>query len=147
MGSSIELISSDTGAVTAPRTPGMVSDGTVHYDTVTDELYIGIGGSTMVCIRPGKSVAEAIAGVMTQAAEVEHTPVRGGDIQPCEHCGEDVRAVESGLGSLLLDAKPSESGIYVMTSKPGTVRTLRPLETPVASTYRKHVCKNGGSTT
>jgi hypothetical protein len=130
----------------APGASALVQHGAVGFDPQKDELVLRISPASYLRLRPARAFAEALSAVMMRAAE------EGSSLPPavaCPGCGEETLSVIVGVASheTLLDAKPSPSGIYLLT-RPGRARALRPLENPVGLIYRRHRCSalavNGG---
>jgi hypothetical protein len=133
----VRLDANEALAVVAGKS-GMVQHGAVAYDPQTDELVLTISPASVLRLRPARAFAEALSGVMMQAAEAgSGLP----PVLPCPACGEETISALVGVAThaTLLDAKPSPSGVYLLT-RPGRARTLRPMEHPIGLTYRRHRC-------
>ena len=131
----IELLSP---APVRASSPALVRHGATAYDITSDELVVDIGASVLR-IRPGRELAESLTVLMVRVAEKGEIARLEGTMD-CPACGALVRDCKIGpKGSVLLDAEPDETSVYVIT-RPGRARSLRPFEQPVGGTYRKHRC-------
>ncbi len=121
----------------------MVSNGSVHFDPLTDELLIEINNQSVLSLRPGRAFAEGIAALMAKVAVADTPAASGKATTPCPRCNQPVvKARLAVKGEVLLDPEPNERGVYVFMRE-GRVRSLRPFEDPMSATYRKHRCEGG----
>ena len=131
--------------LTLPGSEAMVWHGALAFDPRKDELVLRISPSAALRVRPARAFAEALSAVMMRSAELAEEG--SATSAECPACGGATIAVIVGVAThaTLLDARPSASGIYLLT-RPGRARTLRPMENPVGLTYRRHVCLAPGGT-
>lgn len=141
MSARVTLTGGSTGHGIPPM-PGIVSHGSVHYDTRADELIIEISEQVAVRLSPGRDMAEAIR-VLMERVDDTRKPIDDASDEACYGCGATVIMATTQRGKIImLDIEPNESGAYVIAGN-GTARPLRPFEEPIGLTYRKHICRGG----